>query len=65
MDIAKLFERVQAERDHEALMCVAYCSRSLWDFAAEHARKARQLDEKLNAILEGRGSDYGIKVDGS
>lgn len=60
MDISKLYTTIAADRDHEARMCAAYAGRQLWDLAAEHARKCRQLDEKLTAVLEGRGKDYGI-----
>ena len=60
MDISKLYDRVARDRDHEAMLCVAYCNQGLWDLAAERARKCRQLDEKLTAILEGRGAEYGI-----
>jgi hypothetical protein len=60
MDISKLYNRVAADRDHEARMCVAYCNAGSWDEAAARARRVFLLDEKLIAILEGRGADYGI-----
>jgi len=63
MDISKLYNRIAGDRDHEARMCAEYCRAGLWDLAAERARVCRALDEKLTAILEGRGADYGINPD--
>lgn len=64
MDIPKLFSAVQADRDHEARMCAAYCAAGSWDLAAARAKKVEQLQDKLDAIVEGRAKEfYGIDVE--
>jgi hypothetical protein len=63
MDISRLYQRVGADRDHHAMMCVEYCNRQLWDLAAKEAKLFELLDAKLIAIIEGRGADYGIRDD--
>jgi hypothetical protein len=60
MDIPRLFAAVQAERDHESIMCTQYCAQGLWDLAAERARKVELLNAKLDALIEGRAHElYG------